>query len=124
MFAMVAPDSSRLLLRLEGAAVLAVAAGIYAVYGASWWWFVGLFLVPDAFMIGYLATPRVGAVVYNVGHTYVTPLVLGGVAFALKASLLGSVALIWTAHIGFARLIGYGLKAPTDFHTTHLDSSS
>jgi hypothetical protein len=120
---MIDPDSSRLLLRLEGAAVLAVAVGIYAVYGASWWWFAGLFLLPDAFMVGYLSNPRVGAVVYNLGHTYVTPLLLGGIAFALKASFLGSVALIWTAHIGLDRLLGYGLKAPTGFHSTHLTPS-
>jgi hypothetical protein len=28
--------------------------------------------------------------------------------------------LIWTAHIGADRLLGYGLKYPTRFHDTHL----
>lgn len=117
---MLTADSSRLLLRLEGAAVLAVAGGIYSVYGASWWLAVVVFLAPDLFMLGYLVNPRVGAAVYNVAHTYVTPLAIGGIAFALKASLLGSIALIWTAHVGFDRMLGYGLKRPSGFQDTHL----
>ena len=28
--------------------------------------------------------------------------------------------LIWTAHIGFDRALGYGLKYPTGFGDTHL----
>jgi hypothetical protein len=28
--------------------------------------------------------------------------------------------LIWTSHIGFDRLLGYGLKYPTRFNDTHL----
>jgi hypothetical protein len=29
-------------------------------------------------------------------------------------------ALIWLAHIGFDRMLGYGLKYPTFFEDTHL----
>jgi hypothetical protein len=119
---------SRILLQLEGTAVFAVAFGIYSVYGASWWWMAGLFLVPDGAMLAYLRGPRIGAVAYNLMHTYVTPLVVGGLAFAFKsmaadvASLAGSIALIWVAHIGFDRMLGYGLKEPTGFGHTHLRS--
>jgi hypothetical protein len=28
--------------------------------------------------------------------------------------------LIWTAHIGVDRLLGFGLKYPTRFHDTHI----
>lgn len=111
---------ARILLRLEGAAVFAVALGIYSVYGASWWLFAAAFLAPDLFMAGYLKEPKWGAALYNVAHTYVTPLVLGGAAFGLRASLLGSVALVWVAHIGFDRMLGFGLKHPEGFHSTHL----
>jgi hypothetical protein len=31
-----------------------------------------------------------------------------------------AIALIWAAHIGFDRLLGYGLKYPTAFTDTHL----
>ncbi len=46
-------------------------------------------------------------------------------ALALGASATGRAdllpfALIWTAHISFDRLLGYGLKYPTKFGDTHL----
>jgi Domain of unknown function (DUF4260) len=31
-----------------------------------------------------------------------------------------AVALIWFAHIGMDRTVGYGLKYPTSFKDTHL----
>ena len=30
------------------------------------------------------------------------------------------VALVWAAHIGFDRALGYGLKLPHGFQSTHL----
>ena len=36
------------------------------------------------------------------------------------AVTLVSLALIWVAHIGFDRMLGYGLKYPTAFGHTHL----
>jgi hypothetical protein len=114
------------LLRLEGLAVLLVALGIYSQYGASWWLFAGLFLLPDLGMLGYLASPRLGAWTYNAVHTYVTPLIFAGGAFAFRAtaaeyaSLIGSITLIWIAHIGFDRALGLGLKRASGFRDTHL----
>lgn len=34
--------------------------------------------------------------------------------------LVLSLCLIWLAHIGMDRMLGYGLKYPTDFKDTHL----
>jgi hypothetical protein len=34
--------------------------------------------------------------------------------------MLLTYALIWTAHIGVDRLLGFGLKYPTRFQDTHL----
>jgi hypothetical protein len=39
--------------------------------------------------------------------------------FTGRPALL-AVALIWIAHIGFDRLLGYGLKYISDFKHTHL----
>jgi hypothetical protein len=36
-----------------------------------------------------------------------------------ETQVLG-IALIWTAHIGFDRMMGYGLKYATAFGATHL----
>lgn len=112
--------SPLVLLRLEGAVVPFAAVAGYAFVGASWWLFLALLLVPDAFMAGYLIGPRLGALVYNAGHTYLVPIVLGGMALGVDHALLGAVALIWTAHIGMDRALGYGLKQMSGFWDTHL----
>ncbi|MBX3276122.1 MAG: DUF4260 domain-containing protein [Sandaracinaceae bacterium] len=110
----------RVLLRLEGAAVLVAASLAYAALGGSWGWFAALFLVPDLSMLGYLAGPRVGAALYDAGHSTLGPAILGALAYATGASALGLVALVWVAHVGFDRALGYGLKYATSFADTHL----
>lgn len=110
----------RALLRLEGLAMLAAATSAYAQTGQSWWLFAALLLVPDVFMLGYLDSPRVGAAAYNLGHTYAGPAALVAAGLWLAAPLIGSIALIWLAHIGMDRAVGYGLKYPDAFHHTHL----
>lgn len=110
----------RLLLRTEGAVLLAVSTYIYAEYGRSWILFAVLILAPDIGMLGYLADTRVGAVTYNLVHTYLGPGVLLVVGVAADSSLTYSIAFIWLAHIGLDRALGYGLKYPDAFTHTHL----
>jgi hypothetical protein len=112
----------RLILRGEGAALLAAAAATYAATDANWWLFAALFLAPDLFMLGYLADRRTGAAVYNIGHTTILPLALLALSLGTDASWLMAPALIWFAHIGFDRMVGYGLKYPDAFRSTHLGS--
>jgi Domain of unknown function (DUF4260) len=110
----------RVILRLEGAAAFATAAALYAHAGFSWPMFALLFLAPDFSMLGYLISARTGAAVYNVAHTtaLALPLALAGLLAGEPAVL--AVALIWIAHIGFDRALGYGLKYPSKFGDTHL----
>ena len=108
------------MLRIEGATMLAGSVLLYWTGGGSWWLFALLLLAPDLSMLGYLAGPRVGAVVYNVFHSYPLPAALGLVGLFVGVPLAVSVALVWFAHIGMDRLMGYGLKYPTDFKDTHL----
>jgi hypothetical protein len=117
----VAAMNPRPLLHLEGAAVLAVGVLAYHSTHGSWLLFVLLFLVPDLSMIGYVANVRLGAIAYNAVHTYVGPLVLAAYAFGMGQRILQGVSLIWIAHIGFDRMLGYGLKYPTRFKDTHLN---
>ena len=107
-------------LRVEGAVALAAAVVAYAFLDASWWLFAALFLVPDLGMLGYLAGPRFGTLAYNLAHTTVLPALLAGLALAFGWPAVLPVAAIWVAHIGFDRMLGYGLKLPTGFHDTHL----
>jgi hypothetical protein len=107
-------------LRAEGAAVFAAALVGHSIVGGSWLLFAVLFFVPDLAMLGYLVGPRFGAVAYNLAHTYVGPVALAGAGGLLGVPLLPALALIWAGHIGFDRMLGYGLKLPTDFRDTHL----
>jgi hypothetical protein len=101
-------------------AAFAAAVGVYVHAGFSWPLFALLFLAPDLSMLAYLAGPRAGAISYNLAHTYAVPLLLTLAAFAGGASAAAAGGLIWTAHIGFDRMLGYGLKYSTGFGDTHL----
>lgn len=110
--------SARTWLRLEGVAVLALATYLYAWGGHSWMLFAILFLLPDVAFVAYLAGPRLGALGYNLLHSYVAPAVvaIGFIATGRPAV----ISLVWAAHIGFDRMLGYGLKYPAGFSETHL----
>ena len=88
----------------------------------GWLPFFLLLLIPDLSMLAYIGGPRAGAAVYNLAHTYAAPALVGGIAHFSDRPLLVSVALIWSAHIGLDRALGYGLKLPTGFQHTHLGS--
>ena len=108
----------RALLGLEGICVFAMATYIYAHGEHSWMLFAVLFLLPDVSFAAYVAGPRFGAFGYNLMHSYAGPLLL---AVALLATGRPPIlALIWGAHIGFDRLLGYGLKYPSGFGDTQL----
>lgn len=108
-----------LLQRLEGGTMLGAAVLAYAWLGQSWLVFALLFLVPDFSMLGYLRGTTVGMVVYNLAHTYLAPALLALSSLVLGPLALG-LAVMWTAHIGFDRLLGYGLKHGSGFEQTHL----
>lgn len=110
----------RLILRGEGMAVLLLSFALYAQLGPGWLLFVVLFFVPDLSMLGYLRDPAAGAVVYNLAHSYTGPLALAAAGVFGSSTILVSLALIWTAHIGLDRMLGYGLKRRTGFQDTHL----
>ena len=114
----------RIILQAEGAAVFALALGAYAQWGGSWGFFGLLILAPDLAMVGYVFGNRIGAAAYNAGHTYVVPLALVTIGMTAGSNTITAVALIWIAHIGFDRMLGYGLKYETGFGDTHLASKA
>ena len=111
----------KVLLRLEGLVFLTLAVYFYAQYGSGWFLFGLLLLIPDVSILGYLVSPRLGAIIYNSFHTYVLPTILVLSGILIGSSLMISLALIWFAHIGMDRLFGYGLKYTSAFKHTHLD---
>ncbi|MCB8976125.1 MAG: DUF4260 domain-containing protein [Ardenticatenaceae bacterium] len=111
----------RILLHLEGAAVLITALIFYGQNGYSWWLFALLLMAPDLSAIGYLHSQTIGSLCYNAVHTYVLPIALTVLSLLLNWELGLQLALIWLAHIGMDRLVGYGLKYPDGFKVTHFN---
>lgn len=111
----------RPLLHLEGVAVLIVSLLFYHWSQGSWLQFALLFLLPDLSMLGYAASIRAGAITHKIFHTYVGPLVLAAYSFGSNRPAIVSLSLIWIAHIGLDRMLGFGLKYPTRFNDTHLN---
>lgn len=122
MSASIGNVSPTLYLRVEGGALLAISLLGYArfVHEPSWLVFAAAFLLPDIAMLGYLVNRGVGALAYNLAHSEVLPAALLVATLFGAPSWLLSVALIWLAHIGFDRLLGYGLKHGDAFTHTHL----
>lgn len=110
----------RLVLRLEGLCVLIAASVAYSKFGLGWGTFALFFLAPDLSFLGYLAGPKVGAISYNVAHSYIGPVTCLAASFVLPAPTLLCAGIIWCAHIGFDRALGYGLKYSEGFGFTHL----
>ncbi len=81
-----------------------------------------MFLVWDLSMLGYLASPRLGAILYNAGHSYLGPVGLLALTWMVAddARWAEFVALSWAFHIAIDRLLGYGLKFTDRFTHTHL----
>jgi len=106
-------------IRADGLAMFVGAASAVTFMHGRWSWFLGLFLLPDLSMAGYLFGGRAGAVAYNTGHMMAWPLTLLGIGLVTHGSLATTAALSWIAHIAFDHTVGYGLKLPTGFeHTT------
>ena len=110
----------RLLLRLEGLTLFIGMTALYAAWGGSWLIYLLLFFVPDLSFLAYLSDARFGAVVYNAAHSYMAPMTLMTLGFGFASPLTLSIALIWLAHIGIDRALGYGLKYSAGFGFTHL----
>lgn len=107
-------------LRVEGFVALIATVTTYWFLGGNWWLFAVLLLAPDLSFFGLYAGETAGAKIYNLAHTYAVPALLGAIGWFGGVFWLTEVALIWVAHIGLDRALGYGLKYPGVAHHTHL----
>jgi hypothetical protein len=114
------PTKPAVLLHVEGGLLLIASLICFHELHASWILFAALILVPDLSMAGYAAGVGPGAALYNLVHTLTGPLVLLAYALFAAHSVLLPFGLIWTAHIGADRMLGFGLKYPTTFKDNHL----
>lgn len=109
------------ILRIEHLAFLIVGILLFAQTEVSWWWFLGLFFVPDVSILGYLLNPKSGAICYNLLHNFVIGIafyLLGIYFHSVECQVIGSVLF---SHSAFDRMLGFGLKYSDDFNNTHLE---
>lgn len=111
----------RIMLSLEGLIVLMSSIVAYWYIGGNGWLFIALLLVPDLTFIVYMMNQFIGTVAYNIVHTYTLPLILLTLALVVGWQMGIMLSLIWFAHIGMDRTIGYGLKYQTAFKDTHMN---
>lgn len=112
---------NKILLHLEGLAVLLFSLYFYSDLQFSWVLFFVLLLAPDVSMVGYFINKKVGAVLYNLIHTYSLAILVIICGLLSSSQLVLALGLILSSHIGMDRMIGYGLKYPADFKDTHLN---
>lgn len=107
--------------RFEG---LVMCAGGLIVYfgsgGQFGWWALLVFFAPDIAIAGYLLGPRVGAACYNLVHIYAFGIALFALGLIIGMPFAAPLGLLWFAHAGFDRMLGYGLKSMDSFKETHL----
>ncbi|RWR05972.1 DUF4260 domain-containing protein [Siminovitchia fortis] len=112
---------NKALLHVEGLVVLALSLWIYGYNQFSWILFIVLLFAPDLSMFGYLINNKIGAIIYNVFHTYTVAMIVIFFGLLFVSSTTLAIGLIWVSHIGMDRMFGYGLKYPTEFKDTHLN---
>lgn len=108
------------IVRLENGMTFALCFYIYIQLGFPIWLFFVLLLVPDMTMIGYALNEKIGAIVYNVGHSFTLPLLFTLFSFYFSNDYLLLISIIWIAHIFMDRLFGFGLKYQESFKNTHI----
>ena len=107
-------------LRAEALAAFVAGISLYFSAGGGWILVLPALLAPDISVVGYLAGPRVGAVVYNLVHDWALGIALLLLGWWMPSPLLVMAGGILVAHVGMDRFAGYGLKYPTSFNDTHL----
>lgn len=101
-------------------AAAATASGIWLGSGEPHgiWTFVGVWILPDIALLAGISSglakgqihPR-AVRLYNTLHSLMAPAAVAVAATAFGWSDLGFVAaLAWTSHIGWDRLVGYGMR--------------
>ena len=107
--------------RIEAAFIFLASLIVYLHLGYKWYWFVIFLFTVDISMIGYITkNSKIGALGYNLGHSFSLPIILLVAGIFSSSSILIGGSLIWLAHIGFDRALGYGLKLNSGFQDTHL----
>ncbi|MBI5965392.1 MAG: DUF4260 domain-containing protein [Chloroflexi bacterium] len=108
------------LLKLEELFMFALTIFLFSKLDFSWWLYPVLLFTPDLSMLGYLASPQAGAVMYNFIHHKALGISVFVLGFILVNQPLQLAGLILFGHSSMDRVLGYGLKHSDSFQHTHL----
>ena len=108
------------LLKLEDFFLFGLSLLLFANLDYPWWLYAVFFFVPDISMTGYLAGPKIGAMVYNFIHHKALAIGIYIIGVVVMNSALQFAGLILLGHSSLDRVLGYGLKYPESFQSTHL----
>lgn len=108
------------MVRIENGFALAMSFYIYIQLDFPIWLFFVLLLVPDITMIGYVINNKIGANIYNFGHSFILPILLALGYLSFSKDYLLIIFIIWLSHIFMDRLFGFGLKYQDSFNKTHI----
>lgn len=108
------------LLKLEELGQFLLSIILFSQLDYTWWVFPACILLPDLSMIGYLASPKTGAWLYNFFHHKLVAIVILILGFCLSNSLITLSGIILFGHSAMDRIFGYGLKFNDNFKNTHL----
>jgi len=112
--------SLRKIISIEYILAFIITASFYGHLNFPWLYFIVFLWFPDITMVGYLINTKIGALFYNMGHSFVLPAMLMVIGLLTTTSIPLMAALIWLAHIFLDRALGYGLKYDDAFKKTHL----
>ncbi|WP_312124874.1 DUF4260 domain-containing protein [Lysinibacillus boronitolerans] len=112
--------SLRKIISIEYILAFVITVFFYGHLNFSWLYFIVFLLLPDITMVGYLINTKIGALFYNMGHSFVLPAMIMAIGLLTTTPILLMAALIWLAHIFLDRALGYGLKYEDAFKKTHL----
>jgi hypothetical protein len=107
-------------IRLEEAAMLALAVYLNTALHYPPWLYWVLFLAPDIGMIGYAVSPRLGALTYNLLHHKAIAIGFYLTGLTIASEPLQLIGVVLFGHSSFDRMLGYGLKYADNFKNTHL----
>lgn len=107
-------------LKIEGLTLALLMLVLTYKGGHPLWFLPATFLLFDVSCVGYLFNKKIGALLYNLGHSSILPtlLLIAGILLQNQAMQLWSYS--WLFHTGIDRTLGYGLKFRTSFKHTHL----
>jgi hypothetical protein len=107
-------------IRLEALFVFIFSLYCYFLFGGNWLLFFAIWIIPDIGMIGFLKNKKLGAICYNITHTYLFSISFIIAGYFLNHDLLLALGFIFTNHIGLDRFLGFGLKYSSGFKDTHI----